>query len=239
MQENSYYTMWRGNQKGPFSFEELLELYNNRTISNLHQVSHDRKEWVSLKDLISQFSAEDQNTAHPPIAEEKVYVQSAPPSIKESQPISTNSNENTHRNERVYTPFCQRTAASLIDLMIILTGLSVIVIILIALLYWAKYDAKSIQSIMRLYIPLLTAVGSWMYEVGFTVSNLSATPGKYWSDVIVVDKSGSTLSLALSNKRFFCKVLSGLLPVLGWLPIFGVKKQPLHDLMCETSVIQR
>ena len=240
MQEDSYYIMWRGNHEGPFSCEELIELYNNRKVSDLHQVSCNRKDWLLLKDIIHQFNIKEQNIDPPPVIPEKRFLplRLVTPAIK-SPSISVKDNKDERQTEIICASIHQRSTAFLIDFTILFFGLSAVIAVITALLYWAKFDADIIKSILYLYIPILVSVATWMYEVGLTVSQNSATPGKFWQNIQIINDESDTLTLALSNKRFFFKTLGFLLLFIGWLPVFGKNRTTLHDLMCKTYVMQQ
>lgn len=87
---------------------------------------------------------------------------------------------------------------------------------------------------------LVNMVIGCSYEAGFVSSSLSATPGKLAVGLKVLRPDGSRVSLGRAVGRYFAKVLSGLILGIGYLIIaFDSEKRGLHDMICDTRVIQR
>jgi uncharacterized RDD family membrane protein YckC len=87
---------------------------------------------------------------------------------------------------------------------------------------------------------LVNMVIGCSYEAGFVSSSLSATPGKLAVGLKVLRPDGSRVSLGRAVGRYFAKVLSGLILGIGYLIIaFDAEKRGLHDMICDTRVIQR
>ena len=69
-------------------------------------------------------------------------------------------------------------------------------------------------------------------------SRLQATFGKLLMGIKVVDLSGKRISAARATGRFFAKILSGQILLIGyWLATFTERKQTLHDLLAATLVV--
>lgn len=76
------------------------------------------------------------------------------------------------------------------------------------------------------------------YFVGFETSSWQATPGKRALGMIVVDATGGRISVGQAVGRYFAKILSGLVMLLGFIMIaFTDRKQGLHDLLAKTLVL--
>ncbi|MEE4316396.1 MAG: RDD family protein [Erythrobacter sp.] len=77
------------------------------------------------------------------------------------------------------------------------------------------------------------------YFVGFESSSWQATPGKRVLGLIVTDTEGRRISAARATGRYFGKILSGLILMIGYIMIaFTDRKQGLHDLMAGTLVVK-
>jgi len=69
-------------------------------------------------------------------------------------------------------------------------------------------------------------------------SRLQATFGKLLLGIKVVDLSGNRISFAKATGRFFARILSGQILLIGLLmAAFTKRKQTLHDLLAGTLVV--
>jgi uncharacterized RDD family membrane protein YckC len=76
------------------------------------------------------------------------------------------------------------------------------------------------------------------YFAGFESSSWQATPGKRVLGMIVVDTKGRRLSLGRAVGRYFGKILSGLILLIGYIMVaFTARKQGLHDMLAGTLVV--
>lgn len=76
------------------------------------------------------------------------------------------------------------------------------------------------------------------YFVGFESSSWQATPGKRAIGMIVVDKSGRRITPGRALGRYFAKILSGLVLLIGYIMIaFTERKEGLHDMIAGTLVV--
>lgn len=77
-----------------------------------------------------------------------------------------------------------------------------------------------------------------LYE-GFFVAKLAATPGKLALGLKVIRSNGSAISLGRSFGRYFAKILSSLILLIGYIMAgFDAEKRALHDMICDTRVIK-
>lgn len=77
------------------------------------------------------------------------------------------------------------------------------------------------------------------YFAGFESSSWQATPGKRALGMVVVDTNGQRLSVGKAIGRYFAKILSGLILLIGYVMIaFTERKQGLHDLIVGTLVVE-
>lgn len=85
-------------------------------------------------------------------------------------------------------------------------------------------------------VGLLVAIA---YFVGFESSSWQATPGKRALGLIVTDTQGRRIAPARALGRYFGKVLSGLILLIGFIMIaFTDRKQGLHDFLAGTLVVK-
>jgi len=77
------------------------------------------------------------------------------------------------------------------------------------------------------------------YFAGLESSSWQATVGKKALGLIVVDTSGNRISLGRAVGRFFAKILSGAILLIGYIMVgFTEKKQGLHDMLASTLVVK-
>ncbi len=86
---------------------------------------------------------------------------------------------------------------------------------------------------------LSLALGAAYYG-WFHASHSMATPGKMAIGIKVVRLNGERLSLARSIGRYFATILSTIPLLIGFfMAAFTTRKQALHDLVCDTLVVDR
>jgi len=84
---------------------------------------------------------------------------------------------------------------------------------------------------------VLSIAISWMYFAVFESSGWMGSPGKKALGLIVTDEQGMRLSVGRATRRYFAKILSGLLLGIGFFMIaFTDRKQGLHDKIFHTLV---
>jgi uncharacterized RDD family membrane protein YckC len=95
--------------------------------------------------------------------------------------------------------------------------------------------------------PMLSALGLGMlvnlvfgctYET-FFISRLGATPGKMALGLKVVRPGGGPISVGRAAGRYFAKILSSMILLIGYIiAAFDSEKRALHDMICDTRVIR-
>lgn len=92
------------------------------------------------------------------------------------------------------------------------------------------FPSKTLQLANAFFVSIMFA--NWLYHVEFESSETRGTPGKLAMDLAVVNaNNGSPVGFASATLRHFAKVISATLLFIGYLPIFGSRKQSLHDLI--------
>ena len=133
-----------------------------------------------------------------------------------------------------YANFWIRFIAFLLDGF--LTSL-LLALVLLALDLPLVPDVTDIESQMKLNL-LSVAVG-WLYYASFESSSYQATPGKQAMGLFVADTGGYRISFSRASGRYFSKLLSGLLLLLGYImAAFTPRRQALHDLIAGTLVLK-
>jgi uncharacterized RDD family membrane protein YckC len=78
---------------------------------------------------------------------------------------------------------------------------------------------------------------SWLYFALMESSSRQATVGKLAVGVVVTDLNGERISFARATGRYFAKILSGIILLIGYIMIaFTERKQGLHDIIAGTLV---
>jgi uncharacterized RDD family membrane protein YckC len=163
----------------------------------------------------------------------------APPAANVARPDTV-----VHGGEVVLAGFWKRVAAYLIDSVIVgIAGMIVGGVIggVIGGLWHVSGAAGStmlavIQVVANLASLLITAA----YYAWFHASQSMATPGKMAIGIKVVRTDGARISLPRSIGRYFATILSGLILGIGFLmAAFTERKQTLHDMICDTLVVDR
>lgn len=86
---------------------------------------------------------------------------------------------------------------------------------------------------------ILSIAISWMYFVVFESSEWMASPGKKVLGLIVTDEQGKKISIGRATRRYFAKIVSGLILGIGFIMVaFTARKQGLHDKIFHTLVLR-
>ncbi len=81
---------------------------------------------------------------------------------------------------------------------------------------------------------------SWLYYSLMESSKTQATLGKMVMDLKVTDMDGDRISLKRATIRYFSKILSAIILMIGFImAAFNPKKQALHDKIAKTYVVKK
>ena len=87
---------------------------------------------------------------------------------------------------------------------------------------------------------LINLVGGWLYYTLMESSERQATLGKMALGIVVTDTEGRRISFGKATGRYFAKILSGLILLIGYIMVaFDGRKQGLHDKLAGTLVVRR
>lgn len=140
-----------------------------------------------------------------------------------------------------YGGFWRRVAAYLIDAVIIQIAVSVVSGFLGlgigASMAMMRTGQENIFTAAALTGGLIGLVMQWLYFALMESSAMQATVGKLALGVIVTDLEGNRISFGRATGRYFAKILSGLILLIGFIMVaFTERKQGLHDILAGTLV---
>jgi len=138
----------------------------------------------------------------------------------------------------VYAGFWKRVAASIIDGFAIGIPVAIVAMIVGGLMgVGSSFTSQVFNPGETITSYLLTSVAyAWFHST----AGLSATPGKLAIGIKVVRTDGDTISFLRGFGRYWAYLLSGLLLCIGLImAAFTDRKQGLHDLMCDTLVVDK
>lgn len=85
---------------------------------------------------------------------------------------------------------------------------------------------------------ILSTIAQWLYFAMMESSSMRGTLGKLALGLQVTDAHGKTISFGRASGRYFGKILSGLVLMIGYIMAgFTARKQALHDLLADTYVV--
>ncbi len=142
-----------------------------------------------------------------------------------------------------YAGFWLRFVAWIID-MLILSAIFLIVLMPIVPILFRRMPFESPMGWPMaprfFWFGPLNLIGAWLYFALFESSSWQATPGKRVLGLLVTDMQGRPISFARASGRFFGKILSWAILMIGYIMAgFTAKKQALHDILADCLVLRR
>lgn len=135
-----------------------------------------------------------------------------------------------------YAGFWKRFGAVLIDGIILYIVERIIIFVLI---FFSSAILRRTQGV-EVFSSVLIIVISWLYYAFQESSPKQATLGKQALGIIVTDLNGNQISFGRATGRYFSKILSGLILLIGYImAAFTEKKQALHDIIAGTLVVNK
>ncbi|MBI2619333.1 MAG: RDD family protein [Ignavibacteriales bacterium] len=102
----------------------------------------------------------------------------------------------------------------------------------------AGLAAMMVGGMMMLWVVI--AVAAWLYFALMESSSKQATLGKMALGIIVTDMNGNRLTFGRATGRYFGKILSGMILMIGYImAAFTEKKQALHDMIAGCLVVNK
>ncbi len=143
----------------------------------------------------------------------------------------------------MYAGFWKRFGAYLID------GVAIFATGILFLLVWSLFelllnaigvDQKNKETILGVLGVSIYLSLSWLYYAFFESSKLKATLGKLALGIVVVDENNNKISFLRATARYWSKVISALILLIGFIMAgFTKDKQALHDIISGTYVINK
>ncbi|MFH0879927.1 MAG: RDD family protein, partial [Lentisphaerota bacterium] len=135
-----------------------------------------------------------------------------------------------------YAGFWLRFAAVFIDGML----LSVINYgLYFGFLFGFRGKGEQFMFVTQIAISIIQMAISAGYEI-WMIGKYGATLGKMACKIHVVTADGGPVSYARSTGRYFSKILSQIILMIGYImAAFDDEKRALHDRICNTRVVKR
>jgi len=144
--------------------------------------------------------------------------------------------------EQRYAGFWFRVLAALIDGVISQVAIAIIVFVFVFSLALSLADSMSANELEGMGGVVGAILGMIIQWLWFTIAESSkwqATLGKKLLGLKVVDEHGQRISFARANGRYWSKILSAIILLIGFLMVaFTKKKQGLHDVIASTYVVK-
>ena len=102
-------------------------------------------------------------------------------------------------------------------------------------------DEESALLMLMSMVPMLliSAALSWLYYALMESSKLRGTLGKMALNIRVTDMNGNRISFGRATGRYFGKILSSMIFMIGYIMAgFTEKKQALHDMIAGCLVVK-
>lgn len=138
-----------------------------------------------------------------------------------------------------YAGFWIRFVAYLIDALIVGFASVAVQVILIGGL-GSRSTSLGSGAIALVGVAYIVGVAIAVTYEGMFVYKLGATPGKMVLGLQVVRPDGGPVSLGRAIGRYFAKLLSGIILLIGFIMAgFDREKRGLHDMLVDTRVIKK
>jgi uncharacterized RDD family membrane protein YckC len=139
-----------------------------------------------------------------------------------------------------YAGFWKRFVAYIID-GIVINIATLVVGLIFGMNVWARAIAPGgIPSGRAGGYSVVVIVVVWLYYTLLESSVHQATVGKMALGIVVTDKRGGRISWGQANARYWSKILSALILLIGFIMAgFTQKKQALHDIIADTLVVNK
>lgn len=157
----------------------------------------------------------------------------APPVANVARPDTV-----VHGDDVVLAGFRKRLAAYAIDAVIVGIAGTIVGSLVFELLGVGGFG-RGIW-LEQIVINAVSLLLSAVYFAWFHAAYAMATPGKMAVGIKVVRLDGARISFLRGIGRYFATILSSLILMIGFLmAAFTPRKQALHDMVCDTLVVDR
>ena len=87
---------------------------------------------------------------------------------------------------------------------------------------------------------LINLIIGWIYYAAMESSEKQATLGKMAIGIQVTDLEGNRISFGRATGRYFAKILSAIILLIGYIMAgFTARKQALHDMLAGCLVVKK
>lgn len=137
---------------------------------------------------------------------------------------------------RKYATVWVRLIAGMVDILF-LAMVFYVFALLTGVVVWTPRSLNFLQEVVP---GVLVVSVTWLYFAGFESSELKATPGKLAFRIQVVDAHQERLTFKKTTVRFFAKLASVAIALIG-IVLIAIQKnrQGLHDRFCGSWVVYR
>ena len=217
MTESEWYYARGGQQAGPVSTHALLEMARSGQVSREDLVWREGlPNWQSISTV-----AELGGTAV------------AAPAYAGTVPLAY-----AGQPSFVYAGFWLRFVAYIVD-SILLGIVNFIAGFALGLVIRAAATSPASTAALQMVVQLIGVTIGWLYFALQESGPRQATPGKMILGLKVTDLEGQPISFGRATGRYFGKILSGLILLVGFIMAgFTERKQALHDIMAGCLVIK-
>jgi len=164
-------------------------------------------------------------------------ISSSPGLSSKQSTVTTPPIEKPKIKAMSYAGFWKRFAAAFIDAIITMIGGAAIGFVFsITMAAGKTYD----PAVLLVMCYILGLILTWIYYAGMESSNKQGTLGKMALGIKVTDLKGSKIDFGKATGRYFGKIISALILLVGFIMVaFTQKKQGLHDMMAGCFVVNR
>lgn len=142
--------------------------------------------------------------------------------------------------EAVYAGFGKRFLAALLDGLILSIINWIVGFVIGLILSPLAGGSEGAAASAGLLGGLVGVLISWLYYAVQESSAKQATIGKQALGIVVTDLANNRISFVQATIRYFSKILSALILLIGYLmALFTEKKQALHDMIAGTLVVNK
>lgn len=207
-----YYSI-HSNTLGPVNRGDLLQLVADGTLLEDSLVYRDgMTDWMPLCD-VHELSRPSKSRDKPGAASES----SAPSEFRPH-----------------YANFWRRLAACVFDGMILVVIGTIFVASVVFNLIPAGFNDEQLYAAAS----ITSVLSYWLYFAAMESSQLQATFGKLAMELRVTTMDGRRVSFGQATGRYFGKILSSLIFLIGFLmAAFTEKRQALHDMLSDCLVV--
>jgi uncharacterized RDD family membrane protein YckC len=230
-----------GKQYGPYSEEQVQSMLAAGQVMPQDLAWREGLEsWVPLSQLLPAAAspmapatpAPGQNPYASPSLYNPQQPYQAPQTVYQpGMPYSAQSRE--------YASFLLRFGAVIIDTLILgVVGYGLQFAVMGSLGSPATPTPEDLSKL--LLVQLAAIVINWLYFALMESSASQATLGKMACGIVVTDLNGGRIGFGRATGRYFAKILSGCLLLIGYLMmLWSPQKQCLHDQLAGTLVVKK